>query len=82
MTFFTPKYSSLVGLSNDIKFVVSCSDTTVKTSKISELLTRHVHTRPRQCVYTTICSSFKWIEPLFFVLSRTQTHRKTDMSTL
>ena len=24
--------------------------------------------------YTTICSSFKWIEPLFFELSCTQTH--------
>ena len=28
--------------------------------------------------YTTICSSFKWIEPLFFELSCTQTHTHTD----
>ena len=28
--------------------------------------------------YTTICSSFKWIEPLFFELSCTQTDRHTD----
>ena len=35
--------------------------------------------------YTTICSSFQWIEPLFFELSCTQsdthTHRKTDRQT-
>ena len=28
--------------------------------------------------YTTICSSFKWIEPLLFELSCTQTHTQTD----
>ena len=28
--------------------------------------------------YTTISSSFKWIEPLFFELSCTQTYRHTD----
>ena len=28
--------------------------------------------------YTTICSSFKWIEPLFFELPCTQTDRHTD----
>ena len=27
--------------------------------------------------YTTICSSFKWIEPLFFELSCTKTHTQT-----
>ena len=27
--------------------------------------------------YTTICSSFKWIEPLFFELSCTHTHTHT-----
>ena len=27
--------------------------------------------------YTTICSSFKWIEPLFFELSHTHTHTHT-----
>ena len=31
--------------------------------------------------YTTICSSFKWIEPLFFELSCTQTYRQTDTQT-
>ena len=31
--------------------------------------------------YTTICSSFKWIEPLFFELSCTQTHTHTDTET-
>ena len=35
--------------------------------------------------YNGICSSFKWIEPLFFVLSCTQTHihtcRQTDRQT-
>ena len=33
----------------------------------------------RQCSYTTICSSFKWIEPLYFELSCTQTHRHTHI---
>ena len=28
--------------------------------------------------YTTTCSSFHWIEPLFFKLSCTQTDRHTD----
>ena len=31
--------------------------------------------------YTTICSSFKSIEPLFFELSCTQTDRQTDRQT-
>ena len=31
--------------------------------------------------YTTICSSFKSIEPLFLELSCTQTHRQTDRQT-
>ena len=31
--------------------------------------------------YTTICSSFKSIEPLFFELSCTQTHTHTDRQT-
>ena len=31
--------------------------------------------------YTTIGSSFKWIEPLFFELSCTQTHRHTHTQT-
>ena len=31
--------------------------------------------------YTTICSSFKWIEPLFFELSCTQTDRQTGTKT-
>ena len=31
--------------------------------------------------YTTICSSFKWIEPLFFELSCTQTDTQTDRQT-
>ena len=33
--------------------------------------------------YATICSSFKWVEPLFFELSCTQTHthRQTDRHT-
>ena len=31
--------------------------------------------------YTTICSSFKSTEPLFFELSCTQTHRQTDRRT-
>ena len=31
--------------------------------------------------YTTICSSFKWIEALFFELSCTQTDRHTDRRT-
>ena len=30
--------------------------------------------------YTTICSSFKWIEPLFYPVHR-QTHNKTDTQT-
>ena len=30
---------------------------------------------------TTICSSFKWIEPSFFELSCTQTHTQTDRQT-
>ena len=30
---------------------------------------------------TTICLSFKWIEPLFFELSCTQTNRHTDGKT-
>ena len=31
--------------------------------------------------YTTICSSFKWIEPLFFKLSCAQTDRHQDTHT-
>ena len=31
--------------------------------------------------YTTICFSFKWIEPLFFELSCIQTHTQTDRNT-
>ena len=31
--------------------------------------------------YTTVCSSFKSIEPLFFELSCTQTDRQTDRHT-
>ena len=31
--------------------------------------------------YTAICSSFKWIEPLFFELSCTQTDRHTETHT-
>ena len=31
--------------------------------------------------YTTTCSSFKWIEPLFFELSCTQTDTQTDTHT-
>ena len=31
--------------------------------------------------YTTICSSFKWIEPLFFKLSCAQTDRQLDTHT-
>ena len=31
--------------------------------------------------YTIRCSSFKWIEPLFFELSCTQTHTQTDRHT-
>ena len=31
--------------------------------------------------YTTVCSSFKSIEPLFFELSCTQTDRQTDTHT-
>ena len=31
--------------------------------------------------YTTICSSFRWIEQLFFELSCTQTHTQTDRQT-
>ena len=30
---------------------------------------------------TTTCSSFKWIEPLFFELSCTQTHTQTHRHT-
>ena len=31
--------------------------------------------------YNTTCSSFKWIEPLFFELSCTQTDTQTDTQT-
>ena len=31
--------------------------------------------------YTSICSSFKWIEPLFFELSCTQTDTQTHRQT-
>ena len=31
--------------------------------------------------YTTVCSIFKWIEPLFFELSCTQTDTQTDRQT-
>ena len=31
--------------------------------------------------YTTLCSSFKWNEPLFFELSGTQTHKRTHTQT-